>query len=509
MAATTWKCEVCGYIHQGAEPPESCPVCGVGRELFSPFEVAGPAPAAAPAGKRPAAAAWRCTVFDHVASGAAPPERCPICGAEASLFEPTATGTAPPIVEPDVGRVIIVGGGIAGLTAAEHAHAVDPGAHITLCSREAHLPYYRLNLTRYLAGEIDEERLQLQPLAWYEEKGIELVRDEVTQIDRVRQEVRLHDSGRVLPYDRLVLASGAHAFVPPIPGATREGVLPLRSLDDARSIIGRAGRGGEAVCIGGGLLGLEVAGALRKRGMRVTVLEGFPSLLPRQLAEPAGRLLAEHVEGLDIQVRCGVKVEEILGDEMVKGVRLAGGEVVRADLLVLSAGVRPNSYLARQAGLEVKNGVIVDDRLFTSDPAILAAGDVAEHRGVLYGIWPASYAQGLVAGTNAVGGTLEFSGLAPSTRLKVLAVDLFSIGQFQPRDASQPVFEQLEGKSYLRLVCADGRLIGANLYGDTHLAGALKEAIETRVQLATVTEILSRVPGAARLCPAAPSAPSS
>jgi nitrite reductase (NADH) large subunit len=493
----TWKCEVCGYIHQGGEPPEQCPVCGVGRELFAAFEVA--APARAP---KPSATAWRCSVCDHVAHGTAPPERCPICGAEASRFEPTADEPTPPPVEPDVGRVIIVGGGIAALTAAEHARAADPNVHLTMISREAHLPYFRLNLTRYLAGEIGEERLQLQQAAWYEQQGIALLQDEVTEIDRVRQEVRLRKDGRVLPYDRLVLASGAHAFVPPIPGASREGVLPLRSLDDARAIIERVGRGGEAVCVGGGLLGLEVAGALRKRGLRVTVLEGFPSLLPRQLAEPAGRLLAEHVEGLDIRVRCGVKVEEILGDEMVKGVRLAGGEVLPADLLVLSAGVRPNSYLARQSGLEVKNGVIVDDRLFTSDPAILAAGDVAEHRGVLYGIWPAAYAQGVVAGANAVGGQIEFAGLAPSTRLKVLAVDLFSIGQIHPVDASQPVYEQLEGKTYLRLVCADGRLIGANLYGDTRLAGAIKEAVESRVQLATAAEILSHVPGATSLCQA-------
>jgi outer membrane protein assembly factor BamB len=136
----------------------------------------------------------------------------------------------------------------------------------------------------------------------------------------------------------------------------------------------------------------------------------------------------------------------------------------------------------------------------TSDPAVLAAGDVAEHRGVLYGLWPAAYAQGVVAGANAVGASLEFHGLSPSTRLKVLDVDLFSIGQIHPLDASQPVLEQQEGQSYLRLVCADGRLIGANLYGDTRLAGVIKEAVESRAQLATVTELLARVPAAAGLC---------
>jgi nitrite reductase (NADH) large subunit len=135
--------------------------------------------------------------------------------------------------------VIILGGGVAGLTAAEQAHRVDPGVHLTLISREPHLPYYRLNLTRYLAGEIGEERLLLQPPGWYQEQGIELLQSEVISIDRVRQEVRLH-GGRVLPYDRLVLACGAHAFVPPLPGVSREGVTPLRSLEDARRILARA-----------------------------------------------------------------------------------------------------------------------------------------------------------------------------------------------------------------------------------------------------------------------------
>ncbi len=492
MGIRTWKCDVCGYIHRGDEPPEICPVCGVGKELFSPFEIAAPPPA-------PAAIRWRCSICDHVVSGAHPPGSCPVCGAEASLFEPAAAETTASTVEDDVDRVIIVGGGIAGLTAAEAARAASPEVVLTLIAREPRLPYYRLNLTRLLAGELEEASLLLHDRAWFERERVELLEDEVTSIDRVRQEVRLR-GGRVLPYDRLVLANGAHPFAPPIPGITREGVLPIRTLDDCQAILRRAAAGARCVCIGGGLLGLETAGALARRGLQVTVLEGFGWLLPRQLAEPAGQLLQRHVEAAGVAVRCNARAEELIGDESVRGVRLAGGEELPAELVVLAAGVRPNSHLARQAGLEVKSGVIVDDRLFTSDPAILAAGDVAEHRGMVYGIWPASYAQGLIAGSNAVGGGLEFHGLPPSNRLKVLAIDVFSIGQVLPLDASYRVFERAGEGTYTRLVCRDGQLVGANLIGETALAGAVKEAVEGGEQLAAAAAILARWPEASELC---------
>jgi nitrite reductase (NADH) large subunit len=489
-----WKCDVCGYIHRGDAPPDSCPVCGAATDLFSLFKAAAPASAVRP--RR-----WRCTVCDHVHIGDSAPDVCPVCAAERSLFEPLLD-TPQVAVEADVGRILIVGAGIAGLTAAEQARVVSPDVAITIIGKEPGLPYYRLNLTRYLAGEISEESLIVQPAAWFAEHRIELLDGEITAIDRVRQEVRLR-GGSVMPYDRLVLANGAHPFVPPIPGVTRQGVLPLRTRGDALAIVEHAAAGTRCVCLGGGLLGLETAGALRRRGVRAVVLEGFGWLLPRQLAEPAGARLQRHVEGLGIEVRCNARVEEILGDERVNGVRLAGGEVIAAELVVLATGVRPNSYLARQSDLEVKAGVVVDDRLFTSDAAILAAGDVAEHRGVLYGIWPASYAQGIVAGANAVGGALEFRGLAPSNRLKVLDVDLYSIGQFQPSDGSFQVIEEQTERTYLRLVCRDGKLIGANLYGDTQLAGLLKDAIEHGTQLAQSAEFLTRFPQLVQLVPRA------
>lgn len=492
----TWKCDVCGYVHRGAAPPERCPVCGVGSELFSLLEVAE-APAAPPP-----AAGWRCTICDYVAEGDAPPETCPICGAEASLFEPQQPPTEVPKSTRGSERIVVLGAGIAGMTAAEQARLVAPEAAVTLISKEPGLPYLRLNLSRLLAGEVADDAMPLQPTSWFTEQRIELVHDSAgaTAIDRQARSIEL-GSGDRLPYDRLILATGAHAFVPPIAGATRAGVHVLRTLADVNAIVEQCAVGKRCVCIGGGILGLEAAGALARRGLAVTVLESFDWLLPRQLAEPAGRLLQRAIEQTGIAVRCGAQTEELVGDEEVRAVRIAGGDELPADLVVLATGVRPNSYLARQSGLEVNHGVVVDDRLATSDEAIFAAGDVAEHRGVVYGLWPHAYAQGMVAGANAAGASLEFHGLPPSNQLKVLDVRMFSIGEFLPRDGSYCVFEREIDDTYTRLVFHDGRIVGANLLGDTELAVSLKSWIENKTQVAEIPELRQRWPDIARVCP--------
>ncbi len=500
-AITSYKCEVCGYVHEGSAPPETCPVCGVGAEMFTPLEVA-PAGGVARRDEGAAPTAWRCTVCGHVHRGARPPERCPVCHVDASLFEPHEETSGAGGGGGGGGRIVVIGAGVAGLTAASRARRADPSATITLVSREPGLPYYRLNLTRYLAGEVGEEDLVMQPRSWFEQRDVALTHGEVTAVDRDARRVRLRDGGS-LPYDALVLACGSHAFIPPIAGATRDGVLPLRTLRDARAIMERAGDGARAAVIGGGLLGLEAAGALLRRGAAVTVIEGHGWLLPRQLAEPAGAMLLEDLRGQGLDIRSGAQVEAIVGDEAVRAVRLAGGTEVPADVVVMATGVRPNSYLARQAGLEVDHGVLIDDRTATSDPAIYACGDVAEHRGVCYGIWPASYAQGVAAGINAAGGEASFGGLPPSNTIKVLDVDLYSIGRFAPDDGSYLVIEERADRRYLRLVCRDGRLVGANLYGDTALANPVREAIESGTPIAQLAELLDRVPALRGSCSAA------
>ena len=482
------KCDVCGYVHAGGEPPANCPICGVGADQFSAMDALDVQPKAA------TASSWKCSVCGYEHSGDAPPDTCPICSVESNLFDALESDIDVAVGGNGGGLLVIIGAGIAGIMAAERARQVDPQLTIQLVSMERVLPYYRLNLTRFLAGEVSEKELQMRGRAWLEEQRVEWIEGEATAIDRAHKRVALKD-GTELAYETLILTMGSHPFVPPLPGAHRGGVCTLRTLEDARRIVDRAVPGTRCVCVGGGLLGLEAAGALASRGLSVSVLEGHGWLLPRQLAEPAGRLLQTNLEGLGIKVHNHARAKDCLGAEQVTGLLLQDGSEIAAELVVIATGVRPNSYLARSCELTVGTGVIVDDRMATSDPAIFAAGDVAEHRGRLYGIWPASFSQGEVAGVNAAGGLAEFVGMAPSNSLKVLQTDIYSIGEVAFADASYSVVEEHAGDSYLRLVMRDGVLVGANLLGHAELSNPVRDAIESGRHLAEVPELerLTRV----------------
>jgi len=434
-SADTWKCEVCGYVHRGGQAPESCPVCGVDSSYFTAFEAVEEEPAA-----------------DAAAS--APPEEA-----------------APE-------SILVLGSGIAALSAVQAAREQAPEARILMVGEEARRPYYRLNLTRFLAGEVAEDELPLQPDSWFEERSIERRQAEVREIDREAKEVILDDGSRK-SYERLVLALGAHPFVPPIPGSEEPGVHVLRTLDDARRLRELATAGARCVVIGGGLLGIEAAAALASRGLKVDLAEGFDWLLPRQLPRFMGRALASELERIGVTSHLGVKVGSIVRQDGSLRVQIEEGPALEADFVLVSTGVRPNSHLARRCDLEVKHGVLVDDSLRSSDPAIFAAGDLTEHRGRVYGIWPASDIQGAVAGHNSAGGRRLFKGIPPSNRLKVLGVDVFSVGVVNPEDGSFRVLDRRRGQSLVRLVHRDGRLTGAAVYGDAGPIGRLQEAVET------------------------------
>lgn len=474
-----WRCTICGYIHAGDHLPEECPICGAHADAFEPEPDLQNAPAAAAAVLR-----WRCVVCNYIHDGSEPPEACPICGAGKDEFEPYCED------QPDMPktaarfRIVIAGGGIAGVSAAEAARRSNPEADIVLVSKEIHLPYYRINLTRFLAGEVAERDLIIHPDSWYEQQRIELIRGtELTGFGSGQRKAALAQ-GSTLQYDTLVLTSGSHALVPPLPGADRAGVFTVRTLDDAKAILESAEQGAECIVIGGGILGLETAGALALRGSAVTILEGHEYLMPRQLSQPAGEILARYIEGLKIRLCPRAKVARIAGEKCVSGVELEDGRILGAQLVIITAGVRGNTHLARQAGLQVNHGIIVNDQLQTSDPGILAAGDVAEHRGVCYGLWGAAQFQGHIAGMNAAGGNNLFGGIPRSNTLKVLGLDLFSVGTFEPADGSYTVIEQQRDGCYARYVFRDSRVVGAILLGNTACASQVRKAIETKMSVA-------------------------
>ncbi|MDK2847128.1 MAG: hypothetical protein PWP34_481 [Desulfuromonadales bacterium] len=379
-------------------------------------------------------------------------------------------------------RIVIVGAGISGVSAAESARKTDQKARITIVSREPELPYYRISLTRFLAGELSEEQLPLHPQQWYDERRLQLLRGvEVTAIDVANKILSLGNQD-TLPYDRLVLSMGAHAFIPPLQGGGKKNIEVLRTRKDAEAILEKAYTNRHCLIIGGGVLGLETAAALVRRGMDVTVVEAFAWLLPRQLNRPAGERLSGYVESLGIRLICGARIEMFAGEEAVTAVVLESGETLSADMVIVTAGIRCNSSLARQADLKVNKGIVVDSRMGTCDADIYAAGDVAEHRGIVYGAWMPALQQGRVAGINAAGGTADFPGVAPSYIIKVLDIDLFSIGEIHPADGSCQVFEEHDEDRYACFVFQNFHLVGAILMGDTSLSPRIRALIENRVR---------------------------
>ncbi len=474
-AKKTWKCDLCGYVHHGETAPESCPICGASASEFSAYEE--PKPQAT----KSAVSKWRCIICTYMHTSDTPPESCPLCGAEREQFEPINEAEKPHQMQNEATRIIIVGGGIAGVSAAESIRQNSDKAVITLISSEPGIPYYRLNLTRYLAGEIDSSGLMIHPQEWYQENSIELLAGKsVESISPEDKTITLGD-GTSLSYDKLILTSGSHPFIPPIPGSDLTGVYTLRTASDADRIIDGVKPGEPCVCIGGGILGLETAGALAKRGADVSLLESHDWLMPRQLNEPAACRIEAHMKNLGIRLIKPAHTAELIGTEgQVSGVQLTTGEKIPCKTVIICTGVRPNSCLARKAGLEVNRGIVVDNHLRTSSPDIFAAGDVAEHNGVVYGIWgPAQY-QGSIAGLNAIGEATTFGGVPRSNALKVLGIEMLSIGDFTPTDGSFQVIKEESEKEFFHFVFRDGKMIGAILLGNIEAASKVKKAIESK-----------------------------
>ena len=473
----SWRCVVCGYIHHGGAPPDACPICGAPSVDFEAFEEKPLVPLT------PARASnWRCLVCGYIHEGAAPPDECPICGAGRESFESIREMSRVTTSAGATKRIVVIGGGIAAVSAAEAARRASDAAQITVISREPELPYYRLNLTRYLAGEIGDGELSIHPSSWYAERQIEVLTGaEVKSVSVDSKSVAIRGD-KTIAYDRLVFATGAHAFQPPVPGSDRENVVTLRTVENARRLVEALRPGLNCVCIGGGILGLETAGALARRGANVTLLEGHSYLMPRQLCRRAGEIMKDFVTRIGIHLKTESRVKEI----HETGVLLEDGQRVVADWILFTAGVRSNSYLARQAGLTVNIGVVVDNFLQSTHSDIFAAGDAAEHNGILYGSWAAAQHQGSIAGTNAAGARIEFGGIPRSHTLKVLGLNMMSIGKFNPEDGEDRVMEDEAGDCYRRFVFRDSRLVGAILLGDTALAATVTKALESRVDFSRV-----------------------
>lgn len=388
---------------------------------------------------------------------------------------------------------IIIGNGVAGNAAAESIRKFDETGKIIIFSKGKYPFYYVPALPEYLAGEKDARGLIIHPLDWYGKKRIDLhLETDIASIDPEQKAV-VTGRGERYSYDRLLLATGGISFVPPIKGADLEGVFSLRTLEDAEKIKEYAAGAGEAVLIGGGLLGLEAGNGLRKAGLKIKVVEFFPRLLPRQMDVPGAAMLQRQMEDMGFVFHLGAKTREIKREAGRLHVELEEGGSLGADLVLISAGVRPELTLAGALGLEIDKGVKVDDRMKTSRDDIYAAGDLIEHRGRFYGIWPAAMEQGKAAGAAMAGQDVKYEGTVISNTLKVVGIDLFSAGEIDAEATLESLVSKDEAQNiYRKLVIKDNKLVGAILLGDIHGSREIQQAIKQGADITAIKQELAR-----------------
>lgn len=361
---------------------------------------------------------------------------------------------------------IIIGNGAAGFYAADAIRQKDSKAYITMISDESYYSYYRPSLSEYLTKEIPDKKLYLKNKSWFEENNITLkLTAKVENILTKENKIVLSD-GTSLKYDKLIFANGARNFIPPTPGADKNGVFSLRTINDADEIIRYAKNSKKAVVIGGGLLGLEAAWELQNLGLDVTVVEFFPRLLPRQLDKEGAEVFKNQISNCGVNVILGDSLVEILGNDKVTNIKLKSGNTLDTDMVLFSVGIRANKELAEKCGIKTDKSIVVNEKMETNMPNIYACGDVAELNGRNYGIWPAAVQMGKIAGGNASGDELIFKDFVSSTIFSSMNTNLFSSGYFDDECDILP-YKNEDTQVYKKLFFKNNKLVGCILLGDT------------------------------------------
>jgi nitrite reductase (NADH) large subunit len=389
-------------------------------------------------------------------------------------------------------RYLIIGNGVSGITSAEFIRERDTESEITVITEEKYPYYARPQLIEFLAGNIKKEEIFFYTDEWYKSKKINVILEErVLRIDIAKKEVET-DKGKY-NYDKLLVASGAKPQIPPLENVNVEGVFTLRNLDDALNILSYIEGKETVILLGCGLLGLETGRALYQRGLKIIGLEFFPRLLPRQLDDEGSKVLQNIIQSkFGFSFYLGVKAKKVLkNNEKFVGIELEDGRIIHGDLLIISAGIIPNVEFAKNSGINVNKGIVVNGYMETNVEGIFAVGDCVEHQGRIYGIIPACLDQAKVAVENIMGRKVEYKGTIPLNSLKVTGVDLTSIGEINPEGEGYEVkvYKDKEG-FYRKLVFKDDKLVGAILLGDKRkyvnkIVGLIKrqETIEDKEKL--------------------------
>ncbi|MDY7034671.1 MAG: FAD-dependent oxidoreductase [Thermodesulfobacteriota bacterium] len=384
-------------------------------------------------------------------------------------------------------KYLIIGNGVAGTIAAENIRKYDKRGRIIIVTDEDLPFYYRLRLNEYISGELNESELRARDEKWYEEQDVELMLNTRISGKGSDEKTVVTESNMKISWDSLLIATGSHSFIPPIKGVEKKGVFALRTVQDARNISTWAEKIEDVVLIGGGLLGLEAGNALLKMGKKVSVVEFFPRLLPRQLDQEGAKKLQHIMEEMGFSFRLGAKTEAIVGDDQVSHILLDGGETLPAQMTIISAGVRSNLEMAEALGLDYDKGIKVDENLSTSRGEIFAAGDVAEFRGMTYGIWTAALEQGKIAGANMAGRDERYEGTVMANTLKVVGIDLAAGGNIDAENEFESEVVS-SGLHYKKIVIDKDKIIGCIMLGDTKKFSRVNKAISRKEKFSEIKD---------------------
>lgn len=379
-------------------------------------------------------------------------------------------------------KIIVAGGGIAGLNAAKAAREQDPDCTIIMLEEGDTNTYVRTRLPDYISGEASYKELFPYNDSWYETNKITYHKNtKITGIDTT-QKLLMTTMGP-LQYDSLVIALGSSGNVPPIPGATLENCFTVRTVHDADKIRNLSGSDKTCTIIGGGLLGLEMAWAIRQLGCNVNIIETAPRLLPRQSDEHCSQLLLKAITDKGMKLFINAQIQEIGGNGKTEYVRLKDGTDIPSDFVILSTGVKANIQPFTDSDINIGRSIIVDEHMRTSAEGVYAAGDVAEYNGKNFSIWPIAIAQGKIAGCNAAGGNMSYDEINPFTSLKIKGITMFSIGDVLSEDSEVMVELDKNTGRYVKLLIKEDIIIGAIIFGDSTLPMKVKKASEQKLKL--------------------------
>ena len=422
---------------------------------------------------------WKCSICSYIFEDSVAPNICPICKASSKEFKEVIE-TNIDFIPNNNFKIVIIGSGAAGYYAAKTAKSKNKNCSVEIISADSQETYFKPMLCDYLNKDIPLDKLNVCNTQWYEDNNIILHLNKVVErIDTLNKKVLIENSAPI-EYDKLILATGSHAVIPPITGKEKNRVFSLKTIEDSQKIKKFIKDVESVVIVGGGILGLEIADQLSKQGINVTIVEKNHSLMFKHLDKTGAKLIKQIVENSNIKVILNQTVKEILGFTRVTGVKLSNNNSIRTDLVLFTIGTLPNTNIADKSGIAYRKGILVNEKMETNMKDIYACGDCAQFNEHIYGNWSAATEMGTICGANSIGATLKFTDFVPSTLFNSFGIRIFSCGVLNSSLTTQKFqYLDINKKTYKRFYFQNDKLVGAILIGDIkkseNLINAIKE----------------------------------